>query len=132
LQTQLTYTCTCANKTQITNDIMRNYEQSVPALECRFWYGACVNATGQDVAAQFQCQQARDSQCGNLTTKATGSSSSSASSTPTGTSSRASNSPSGTSSGGSAAQSSGVAAGLATYGMPILAGGLLTVFGVAL
>jgi hypothetical protein len=132
-QTSLQYTCSCSNGTSFTNEVLKNYQQSVPALMCRYWYDACVNATGTDAAAQYQCRAARDSQCGNLTTKAADgiySSSASPSSSATGSlTSGASSSPTGS----AAAQSSkAVAAGVAQFGMPVLAGGLLAVFGFAL
>jgi hypothetical protein len=34
---------------------------------CRFWFDSCINATGSNLAAQFECTRARDEQCGNLT-----------------------------------------------------------------
>lgn len=110
---------------------MKNYEQSVPGQVCRFWYGACINATGQNAAQQFQCVQARNSQCGNLTTKPSGGSSSSAAGASA-TGSRTSGAASSPTSGGSTTSSSAAAAALAQYGTPVLAGGLLALFGMAL
>lgn len=117
---------------------MKTYQQTVPAQMCYFWYDACINATiganGEGNAAQqFQCTQARNSQCGNTTfdessdgssTQASGSATSSA----TGGASRTSATGSATGS-STAAASSGAAVALGT---PALAAGLLAVFGLAL
>ncbi|KAH7072803.1 hypothetical protein BKA63DRAFT_51303 [Paraphoma chrysanthemicola] len=131
--TTLQYTCRCSNGTSFAGATLAPYEQSVPALMCREWYGRCVQATNQNLAQQFQCEQARNANCGNLTVNDVGavsslapsgsatasrSSGGSASSTPTG-----STTPS---------ASTGAAMALAQYGSPILAGGLLAVFGIAL
>ena len=117
---------------------MKTYQQTVPAQMCYFWYDACINATiganGEGNAAQqFQCTQARDSQCGNTTfdESSDGSSSQasgSATGSATGTASRTSATGSATGS-STAAASSGAAVALGT---PALAAGLLAVFGLAL
>lgn len=117
---------------------MKTYQQTVPAQMCYFWYDACINATiganGEGNAAQqFQCTQARDSQCGNTTIDESSSGSSSASSSASGTASRTSggSSATGASATGSstAAASSGAAVALGT---PALAAGFLAIFGLAL
>jgi hypothetical protein len=117
---------------------MKTYQQTVPAQMCYFWYDACINATiaadGEGNAAQqFQCTQARNSECGNTTfdessdgssSLATGSASGTASRTSGGASSTGSSTGSST-----AAASSGAAVALGT---PALAAGLLAIFGLAL
>lgn len=116
---------------------MSNYQQTVPAQMCLFWYDSCIAATGTDAEAQFNCIQTRDARCGNDTVEGTVSDSTSSAS-PSGT-----NSPSGTSGSGSEASptssdssapanSQAAAASFATYGTPALAGGLLALFGLAL
>ncbi|PSN60619.1 hypothetical protein BS50DRAFT_506222 [Corynespora cassiicola Philippines] len=133
-ETTLNYTCNCRNG---TSPQMSEYQQSVPGQMCRFWYDACVAQTGSDRDAQFQCQQARDQNCGNLTTtdpEETSSSSASSTPTATGGSSGESGSSSATGSAG-ASESSGAAAALDVarhFGTPVLAGGILAVFGLAL
>jgi hypothetical protein len=87
---------------------------------CRFWYDACVNATNQNAAQLFECERARDTKCGNLTIDDSGASSSASASTSAGASSS------------TPTPSQGAAANFAQYGAPILAGGLLAVFGIAL
>lgn len=98
---------------------------------CRFWYGECVTASGSSAEQRFQCKQALDSQCGNLTIDASGAVST-ASASASGAS--ASRTPTGSSSAGAASSTptTGAAATLAQYGAPVLAGGLLAVFGLAL
>jgi hypothetical protein len=121
---------------------MSAYQQTVPGLMCRTWYGQCIQASGTDAAAQYACNQARDTQCGNLTTSdATNAGNGiSPSGTASGSGSSASATTSGSSSSGtesaapassSAAPKSG-AANLAMYGSSALVGGLLAVFGLAL
>src|SRR4051812_920476 len=83
-------------------DVMSKYQQTVPGLMCRTWYDQCIAASGSSDATQFQCIQARDNLCGNLTTKdatnagnagssasgsASGSASATSGSSPTGSSS---------------------------------------------
>ncbi|KAH7401933.1 hypothetical protein DE146DRAFT_651987 [Phaeosphaeria sp. MPI-PUGE-AT-0046c] len=129
--TTLKYTCKCQNGTDAQTAIGA-YQQSVPAQMCRFWYGKCVEASGSDAQQRFQCKQALDSQCGNLTindkgavatASQSGSAAASASRTPTGSSSGASPSPS---------TGAAAAVAFAQYGTPILAGGLMAIFGIAL
>jgi cobalamin biosynthesis Mg chelatase CobN len=119
---------------------MPAYEQTVPGLMCRTWYGQCIAASGEDATQQFACNQARDTQCGNLTTSdatdagnGVAPSGSSSSGSPSATSSGAmsSSTESAASSASSAAPASG-AANLAMYGSSALVGGLLAVFGLAL
>jgi hypothetical protein len=117
---------------------MRSYQQSVDGLMCRFWYDQCINATGSDAAAQFQCTQARDNECGNLTTAdATdagnegGASSSGSSPSPT-SSGSSPDSTGDAASASSSAPAQGAAAHVAFYGTPALAGGLFALFGFAL
>jgi hypothetical protein len=100
---------------------------------CRFWYDACVNATNQNAAQLFECERARDTKCGNLTIDDSGASSSASASTSAGASSTAKQSgASGASASSTPTPSQGAAANFAQYGAPILAGGLLAVFGIAL
>ncbi|KAF2034712.1 hypothetical protein EK21DRAFT_97348 [Setomelanomma holmii] len=129
--TTLEYTCRCSNGTSFAGSTMAPYQQSVPALMCRYWYGVCVNATNQNLAQQFQCEQARDANCGNLTVNDAGAVSSSGApmSATASRTSGASSSPTGSH---TAAASTGAAVAFAQYGAPILAGGLLAVFGIAL
>jgi hypothetical protein len=131
--TTLEYTCSCSNGTSFAGSTMAPYQQSVPALMCRYWYGECVNATNENLAQQFQCEQARNANCGNLTVNDAGAVSSSAPATSA-TASRTSGGASGSATGSStpAASSGAAAAALAQYGAPIFAGGLLAVFGIAL
>ncbi|KAF1360159.1 hypothetical protein EJ07DRAFT_117042 [Lizonia empirigonia] len=136
--TTLDYTCKCSNGTDISSS-MSTYQQTVPAQMCYYWFNTCINATiganGEGNAAeQYNCEQARDSKCGNTTIddSSSGSSSSAASSaTPSssGGASAASSSPTGS---GSAAASSGAAVANFAFGTPALAGGLLAIFGLAL
>ncbi|KAF2134249.1 hypothetical protein P153DRAFT_307284 [Dothidotthia symphoricarpi CBS 119687] len=128
--TTLDYTCKCSNGTDIT-DSMAIYQQTVPAQMCFYWYGVCIQATGTNAAQQFQCNEARDNECGNLTIgeDASSSSSASASSTASRTSGAVS---SATSAAASAAASAAGASTLGQYGLPALAGGLMAIFGLAL
>jgi hypothetical protein len=98
---------------------------------CRFWYNTCVTAAGNKRDQLFECERARDARCGKLAIDDSGASSSSSASP--------SSSPTARSSGGSTptgsttpSPSTGAAANFAQYGAPILAGGLLAVFGIAL
>ncbi|KAH8731346.1 hypothetical protein GQ44DRAFT_325133 [Phaeosphaeriaceae sp. PMI808] len=128
----LSFTCKCTNGTDVSSS-MRNYQQSVPGLMCRYWHGLCINATGTNAAQQFGCNQALNS-CGNLTTKGGADASSSAPATASRTSG-GSSSPSGSSTAGAsgaAPSTPGAAAGLVQYSTPILAAGLLVVFGIAM
>ncbi|KAH6612692.1 hypothetical protein C7974DRAFT_83229 [Boeremia exigua] len=139
----LEYSCSCRNGTDISEDFMKTYQQTVPAQMCYFWFDACINATIGDNgegnrAEQFACRSARDSQCGNITIDESDDSSSTASSTATGTGSGSSTatgtSGSQTSATGSstAAASPGAAVANFAFGTPALAGGLLAIFGLAL
>jgi hypothetical protein len=120
---------------------MSAYQQTVPGLMCRTWYGQCIEASGTDAAAQYACNQARDTQCGNLTTSdatnagngisPSGTASSGSSASPTSSGSSTSGTESAAPASSSAAPKSG-AANLAMYGSSALVGGLLAVFGLAL
>jgi len=124
---------------------MAEYQQSVPALMCRYWYGLCTNATiganGEgNSAEQYACLQAQNENCGNKTTNdasttsATTSGSSSPSSTGSDSGSSAQQSGSATSSAATGASSTpGAAVRLAQeFGAPVLAGGMIALFGIAL
>ncbi|KAF2710522.1 hypothetical protein K504DRAFT_378126 [Pleomassaria siparia CBS 279.74] len=132
--TTLNYTCTCSDK---TSPNMTKYQQSVPAQMCFYWYGQCVVAAGQDALQQFQCQQARDAQCGNLTSKGTAASSSAS---PSGTAAATSGGGGGGSASSSAAATKASSTGGAAtafavardFGTPLVAGGLAALFGLAL
>jgi hypothetical protein len=129
-QTTLDFTCKCTNGTD-AKTAMAAYEQSVPGQMCRFWYGKCIEASGDSSAQQFQCKQAAEATCGNLTVTDSGAvASASPSSLRSG--SPTSGSPSAATGSPSSSPSSGAAAALAQYGAPIFAGGLLAVFGIAL
>ncbi|KAF1920053.1 hypothetical protein BDU57DRAFT_508147 [Ampelomyces quisqualis] len=126
----LEYSCKCSNGTDATS-AMTAYQQSVPGQMCRFWYGSCVEASGSNGAARFQCEQARDARCGNLTIDDNGSITT-GSATPSGGASRTSGGSGSESGSAGPSQTSTGAAALAQYGAPILAGGFLAVFGIAL
>jgi hypothetical protein len=100
---------------------------------CEYWYGACVNATNQNLAQQFECEKAKNATCGTLTIDESGSvgTASSSAAGATGSASRTGGSQQSATGSASPAASSGAAA-LAQYGAPIVAGGLLAVFGLAL
>lgn len=103
---------------------------------CRFWFDQCINATNQNLEFQVECQNQRDTKCGNLTTDAAKQTASSASATPsaTGTGSGGQQSPSATSPAPSA-KSSGAASALNVareYSTVLLAGGIAAIFGLAL
>lgn len=99
---------------------------------CEYWYGACVNATNQNLAQQFECEKAKNATCGTLTIDESGSvGTASASASGGAFASRTSGSSSSPTGSASPAASTGAAA-LAQYGAPIVAGGLLAVFGLAL
>ncbi|KAG9196624.1 hypothetical protein G6011_01745 [Alternaria panax] len=133
----LDFSCECRNGTDVSEQ-MDAYQQTVPGLMCRYWYDQCIAATGSDAAAQFQCNQARDNECGNLTTTdatdaGNGASSSGSESSASATSS--SSSPDNTADATESAASStptGAAGRIAVYGTPALAGGLFALFGFAL
>ena len=140
MQATLDYTCECSNGTTIGDSVMTDYQQTVPAQMCYYWYDACINATinpstGEGNAAQqFQCTQARDSQCGNITIdeSSTGSPSSSASGSASATGASATGT--GASATGSASPAASAGAAIANFalGTPAMAAGLLAVFGLAL
>lgn len=114
---------------------MSAYEQSVPGQMCRFWYSLCTNATVGNADQQFLCDTTRNERCGNLTTaegEASSTASGGATSSPTGT---GGSSASSTATGTGASQSTGAAAVLDVareFGTPVLAGGLIALFGFAL
>lgn len=117
---------------------MTQYQQSVPALQCREWYGQCVIAAGdgfQSAEWKRTCEDNLNSKCGNLTIQKSAASSGSSSSSGSLPSRTSTGSPSATNSGSSAATSSNAAAALDVareFGMPVLAGGLVALFGIAL
>ncbi|KAL6709781.1 hypothetical protein ACN47E_001210 [Coniothyrium glycines] len=133
--TTLEFSCRCSNGTDISSTL-NNYQQSVQGQMCNvYWFNACIAASGNSAASQRSCIETRAARCGNETTDdlvdgGNGGSTASASGTPSSTS----GSPSPTTSSGTASTSAaaGAAAHVASYGMPILAGGLLAVFGLAL
>ncbi|EUC40803.1 hypothetical protein COCMIDRAFT_107857 [Bipolaris oryzae ATCC 44560] len=137
----LQYSCKCRNGTDVTS-VMDQYQQTVPGQMCLVWYSNCISASGTDATAQFECEQARSSLCGNKTIEqateagnsGSGSGSSSASSSPSATSSGSPSSTGASSSGGAASStpSPAAAANLALYGTTALAGGLFALFGMAL
>lgn len=123
---------------------MSEYEQTVPGQMCRFWHDQCINATfasnGEgNEEQQFACDTIKAAECGNKTSKdAETSSTSSRSSRPTAT-------PTGSDSGSGADETSSTASASTTsatpgaairlaqdFGTPVLAGGLIALFGIAL
>ncbi|KAG9206348.1 hypothetical protein G6514_005075 [Epicoccum nigrum] len=137
----LDYKCACSNGTTIANDVMATYEQTVPAQMCYFWYDACINATiganGEGNAAQqFQCRQTRDAECGTRKFDESSDGSASESSSATGGASKtsASVSETGAAATGSSTSTPSTGAAMANFAMgtPVLAGGLLAIFGLAL
>lgn len=132
LQSTLDFTCECRNGTEPNMD---EYQQSVPGQMCRFWFDKCINATGENLDEQFQCTTQRDTRCGNKTTRADSTASASASGTAAQTGGGSDSSASATSTGSSSSQSSGAAAALTLareFGTPVLAGGMIALFGFAL
>lgn len=118
---------------------MKTYQQTVPAQMCYFWYDACINATiganGEGNAAQqFQCTQARNSECGNTTfDESSDGSSSQASGSATGSSTGSPSRTSGASGSATGSSTAAASSGAAVIlGTPALAAGLLAVFGLAL
>lgn len=102
---------------------------------CRYWYDQCVVASGSDAAARFECEQARDNECGTLKFDAAATSSSASSSdSPSATNSGSSpdNTGDAAASGASSTPTEGAAVRNAMYGAPVLAGGLFALFGFAL
>ncbi|KAJ4344605.1 uncharacterized protein N0V89_012349 [Didymosphaeria variabile] len=137
----LQYTCKCRNGTEPT---MAEYEQSVPGLMCRFWFDQCTNATiasnGEgNQAEQFACDTYRNQQCGNKTTadaettSSTTSGSSGASSTGSSDSATESSSTATSSAASGSSSTPGAAVRLAQeFAAPVLAGGMIALFGIAL
>ncbi|KAF1971407.1 hypothetical protein BU23DRAFT_555948 [Bimuria novae-zelandiae CBS 107.79] len=138
----LTFTCKCRNGTEPD---MSEYQQSVPGQMCRFWFSLCTNATidqqtneGSE-SLQFSCDTIMQERCGNKTTQDASETSSAASSStprPTGGSSGSGSSseetPSATG-GSTPTHSPGAAIRLAqNLGAPVLAGGMMALFGMAL
>ncbi|KAF1953932.1 hypothetical protein CC80DRAFT_494178 [Byssothecium circinans] len=127
----LAHTCECRNGTKPN---LAEYEQTVEAQMCRFWYSGCINATNQDASLQFNCDQTRNNLCGNKTSKAaTSSGSGSSSALPSRTNSAGSSE--GTSGAASSPSPSSAAMALDVvreYGTPLLAGGMAAVFGLVL
>lgn len=122
---------------------MAEYEQSVPGQMCNEWYIGCVNATISgdqgNAEQQFACEQVKNSTCG---TKKTAEQEDEASSSTSGSSR-----PTATRSGGGSGDSSATATDTQTsstgtpgaavrlgqdFGVPVLAGGLMALFGMAL
>ena len=125
-QNALNFTCICADNSQPN---MSDYQQSLPGLECRAWFGQCINGSGTDLLAQEQC---KSFSCGNKTTAsatASPSSSGSASSTGGSTGSATASAASSSSSSGAAATAFAVAR---DYSTPALAAGMAALFGLAL
>jgi hypothetical protein len=134
LQSSLDYTCSCSNGTTISEDVMKTYQQTVPAQMCYYWYDACINATiganGEGNAAQqFQCTQTRNTTFDESSDGSSSQASGSASGSSTGSPSRTSGASGSATGSSTAAASSGAAVILGT---PALAAGLLAVFGLAL
>ncbi|KAI4663859.1 uncharacterized protein J4E78_004278 [Alternaria triticimaculans] len=130
----LEFDCKCRNETDITS-ALGNYEQSVEGQMCRYWYDQCVTASGSDAAARFECEQARDAECGTEKFDAAATSSGAASSgSPSATNSGSSpdNTGDAAASGASSTPTEGAAVRNAMYGAPALAGGLFALFGFAL
>lgn len=112
---------------------MSLYQQSVPGQMCRLWFDTCINATGSDLQAQFQCRTDRDTKCGNLTTDGESTSTSSASSASTASQTGGGNAASATiASSSSTAAAATVLAMAREYGTPLFAGGMAALFGLAL
>jgi hypothetical protein len=137
LQDSLEFTCKCRNGTEPD---MATYQQSVPGLQCREWFRQCVIAAGdgfQSAEWKRNCEDTQSARCGNLTAKGespdTSSSSSSSGSLPSRTSSGSSD-PTSSGAGGATSQTPGAASlNMAReFGLPVLAGGLIAVFGIGL
>lgn len=126
--------CTCSNGTDITSELEK-YQQSVSGLMClNNWFDACITAAGNSAAARRACTAAQQT-CGNLTVGADAGDNSSPSSSPSGSQTSptsAGSSPTGSSAPASSSPAAGAAGNVAAYSAPILAGGLLALFGLAL
>ncbi|KAF2185104.1 hypothetical protein K469DRAFT_708387 [Zopfia rhizophila CBS 207.26] len=124
----LNFTCVCSDGTRPN---MSEYQQSVPGLMCRQWFENCIAASGEDLEKQEACKSV---ECGNKTTRAAASSSAAASDGPTATGGGGDQA-SATAGSPTSAQSSGAATALAIardYGTPVLAAGMMALFGFAL
>lgn len=123
---------------------MNEFQQTVPGQMCRYWHDACINATiapnGEgNQEQQFACDTIKAEECGNKTTKDADTSSSSSRSsrptaTPTGTGSESgAEETSASASAGQTSSTPGAAIRIAQdFGTPVLAGGLIALFGIAL
>lgn len=114
---------------------MADYEQSVPGQMCRFWFDSCINATNENLEQQNFCRNERDAKCGNLTTKpleTSASASGSASATGTGGGDEATSTGAAPASSSTGAASANAIAFAREFGGPVLAGGMLAIFGLAL
>jgi hypothetical protein len=132
MQSTLNYTCECKNGTKPAMDL---YEQSVPGQMCRFWYDTCINETGTDLAAQFQCKSDFDDKCGKLTSDGEEVSSTTSTSASATASETGANSASATDASMTAASTGGAATAMAIareYGTPLFAGGMVALFGFAI
>ena len=133
VQDTLKYTCECKNGTKPD---MSQYAQSVPGLMCRYWFDLCNNGNVGNQQAQFECLTERNNKCGNLTTDgAAAPSSSAATTTQAPSSTGGGNGGTPTSSTAASSTSSGAATALAMareFGTPLLAGGMVALFGLAL
>jgi hypothetical protein len=100
---------------------------------CNYWYGQCVNATNQNLAQQFECEKAKNATCGTLKIDESGAVTTASPSSSRGAQpSRTGGGSSATGSAAPAASSGAAAATFAQYGAPIVAGGFLALFGLAL
>jgi hypothetical protein len=132
-QQTLDFNCTCRNGTDVS-DSLKAYEQSVGGQMCYYWFDQCIAATGSDAAAQFQCKEARDNECGKAKFDSDAQTSGASSSgSPSATSGGSSPDNTGAAaSGASSAPTEGAAVRNAMLGAPVLAGGLFALFGFAL
>lgn len=97
---------------------------------CYYWYGQCINSTNQNLAQQFECEKAKNATCGQLKIDESGAVSTASASS---SGAQASRTPGSSASGSAApAASTGAAANFAQYGAPVVAGGFLALFGLAL
>ncbi|KAF2499839.1 hypothetical protein BU16DRAFT_524281 [Lophium mytilinum] len=130
----LTYTCECKDGTKPN---VTNYQQSLPAQMCLTWVEQCVNANPNDLIGITAC---RAITCGNKTLDSAASSSSAAASSTAAPSStgKASGSASVTAASATSTTSKGAAAAATAmglvkdFGTPVLAAGMMAVFGLAL
>jgi len=114
---------------------MSDYQQSLPAQQCREWFNQCITSHPNDIFAQEECKNVS---CGNKTTAelVRSSSSSSAEATPAATQSQSSgSSPTDSAPEATSASATGAAVALGyarEFGTPVLAAGILAAFGLAL